>query len=234
MCLVDIVVVCLADTTSLPPSILVAVPKIAQQKVDDAQLHVDGIRISQSEASSLQMSINSTITTDGSAKAVIAPFKGSMWLMDYNPPFVFAEIDFPETSSDPLVMVNISQAINIDRMTELTTFNEYLLSRDRVTIRVEGNTTLRVSGLARDYPVTFSKDIEMAGFNSFAGIKVQNITVKLGTTNNFNATATIPNPTIWTVDVVSNQPMTEELPILKKSAFTSGRKMRKEEVRNQS
>jgi hypothetical protein len=172
--------------------------------VDDAKLHLDGISISQTKASSLVMSINSTITTDGSAKAVIAPFTGSMWLLDNDPPFVFAQVAFPETSSDPLVMVNISQTINVDSMPELTVFNQYLLSRDKVNVRVEGDTTLRVSGIAKDYPVTFSKDVEIVGFNSFAGISVTNAHVKLGTTNNFNATVTIPNPTIWTIDVVSN------------------------------
>ncbi|KAI1856972.1 uncharacterized protein JN550_013538 [Neoarthrinium moseri] len=185
----------------VPCIILVAVPKMAQQKVDAAHLSIEGITISQSETNSLNMAINSTITTDGSAHAKIAAFSGTMWLLDHDPPLAFATVDFPEVSSDALVTVNTSQHLPIEHMEELTLFNQYLLAKETVNVRVQGDTTIRVSGIARDYPITFSKDVEIVGFNNFAGMKVDNTSVSLSTTKNFNATATIPNPTIWTIDV---------------------------------
>jgi hypothetical protein len=178
---------------------------MAQQKVNEAQLHIDGVTITQSEAGSLHMAINSTITTDGSAHATIAGFNGTMWLLDVDPPIAFANVLFPETPSDALVLVNISQPVAVDHLAELTTFNQYLLAKEVVHVRVEGSTTVRVSGIARDYPITFSKDIDFDGFNGFAGISVSNPHVSLVPLNNFNATATIPNPTIWTVEVVSTK-----------------------------
>lgn len=182
--------------------ILVAVPKIAQKKVDESQLNIDGVTISQSQTGSFNMAINSTITTDGSVHATIAAFAGTMWLLDHDPPLAFASIDFPETPSDALVLVNVSQAVDIDHMSELTIFNSYLLTNESVNVRVEGDTTVRVSGIARDYPITFSKDVEFAGFNSFNGISVTDPHVSLKNASNFNATTTIPNPTTWTVEVV--------------------------------
>ncbi|KAK9418198.1 hypothetical protein SUNI508_08392 [Seiridium unicorne] len=185
----------------VPCVILVAVPKIAQQKVDKAQLKIDGVAITQSETGSFNMAINSTITTDGSAHATIAAFNGTLWLLDYDPPFAFATVSFPETPSNALVLVNISQPVTIDHASELTIFNQYLLTRESVNVRVEGDTTVRVSGIARNYPITFSKDVEFTGFNSFNGISVTNPHVSLANASNFNATSTIPNPTTWTVEV---------------------------------
>ncbi|KAH8675783.1 hypothetical protein BX600DRAFT_494225 [Xylariales sp. PMI_506] len=184
-----------------PVLILVAVPKIAQQKIDAATLSVDGVVISQTESNSLHMAINSTISVDGSIKATIGAFNGTMILTDYDPNFKFATLQFPEVKSESLIMVNISQELPIEYMTELTIFNTYLLTRESVHVRIIGDTTVRVSGIARDYPVTFDKEIEFVGFNSFNGLAIENPHVQLTTRNNFNATAVIPNPTLWTIDV---------------------------------
>lgn len=188
--------------------LLVAVPKIAQQKINEATLHVDGIVISQTQTGSLNMAINSTISADSSVHATIAGFDGTMYLTDVSPPLPFARLKFPEVVSSSLVMVNISQHLEIADLAALTAFNTYFLQNPLAHVRISGDTTARVSGIARDYPVTFSKDIEMVGFNGFKGLVVSNALVKTSTTNenNFNATVYIPNPTIWTLDVVSRPP----------------------------
>jgi hypothetical protein len=176
---------------------------MAQQKIDAAVLHIDGITVTDSETASLNMAINSTITTDGSTHATIAGFTASMWLEDYDPPFQFASIDFPATASDALVVVNVSQTVPVKYLTELTIFNTYLLGSPSVNVSIRGDTTVRVSGIARDYAVKFDKTVTISGFNSFDGLSVSNTTVALASTNNFNATAIIPNPSIWTIEAVS-------------------------------
>lgn len=148
------------------------------------------------------MAINASITSDGSVHATIAGFTGTMYLADADPPVEFASIDFPETTSDALVLVNVSQTIPVQHLAELTLFNSYLLNRDAVHIQIRGDTTARVSGIARDYPVVFDKTVEIVGFNSFAGLSVENANIALTPKDNFNATAVLPNPTIWTIDVV--------------------------------
>lgn len=186
----------------VPVVLLVAVPKIAQRKLNDAKLHVDSIVISQSKTNSLHMAINSSITSDGDVHATVHGFEGTMYLTDVEPPLAFAQVQFPETSSESLVLVNVSQELQISDMAALTTFNTYLLANETLTVRIKGDTTVRVSGIARDYPVTFEKDVQMAGFNGFKGTYVTNANVTAGgSTNNFNATAHLPNPTIWTIDV---------------------------------
>ncbi|KAI0136666.1 hypothetical protein BJ170DRAFT_677537 [Xylariales sp. AK1849] len=185
----------------VPCILLVAVPRIAQSKINAATLNVDSIIISQSETNSLNMAINSTISTDGKTHATIAAFNATYYLLDYDPVFEFATIEFPEVSAESLVVVNVSQHMPIEHMTELTIFNTYLLEKETVRIKIKGETTVRVSGIARDYPVTFDKDIEMVGFNSFNGLSIENPQVRLADTNNFNGTVHLPNPTIWTIEV---------------------------------
>ncbi|KAI0176782.1 hypothetical protein BJ166DRAFT_7732 [Pestalotiopsis sp. NC0098] len=184
----------------VPCIILIAVPKMAQKKVDEAQLNIDGVAVTQTEANSFNLAINSTITTDGSAHATIHAFNGTMWLLDETP-VAFASVMFPETASDAEVPVNISQTVTVDHLSELTAFNQALLVNETVNVRVNGSTTIRVSGIARDYPITFSKDIVFQGFNGFAGINVTDPVVGLTATKNFNATVNIPNPTVWSVEV---------------------------------
>lgn len=192
-----------------PPRILVAVPKMAQRKLNDASMHIDSIVISQSKTNSYHMAINSTISADESTHATIRGFEGTMYLMDVDPPAAFAKLQFPEVKSTAEINVNVSQEMVVEDMAALVTFNTYLVQRKTVRVKVEGDTKVRVSGIARDYPVTFTKEVELNGFDGFKGLSVSSINVKVGgDKNNFNGISHIPNPTVFTLEVVSIAPDT--------------------------
>lgn len=177
----------------VPVVLLVGVPKIAQQKLDDAELHLDGINISNTQAQNLTMAINSTITTDGSVHATVEGFQGVMYLEDLQPHSPFAKINFPQTSSDAFQTVNVSQFLPIDDVKALTVFNTWLLANESLRVTVLGDTDVRVRGISRDYGVTFKKTVDMPGLNAFAGTVVNQTSISLDKENNFNATAYIPN-----------------------------------------
>ncbi|KAI1376353.1 hypothetical protein F4677DRAFT_89314 [Hypoxylon crocopeplum] len=181
--------------------ILVAVPRMAQSKLDEATLSIDGIIITNVQTNSLNMAINSTITTDGSTHATIDSFEGTMYLADVNPPLAFARINFPETTSDALQTVNVSQQIPISDQNAFTTFNTYLIQRESVSVLINGDTYVHVSGISRAYSVTFSKTVSLKGLNGFRGLDVTNPHVNIQQSNNFNATAHIPNPSVLTLDI---------------------------------
>lgn len=152
------------------------------------------------------MAIDSTILADSSVHATIRAFDGTMSLSpnkDGAAPVAFAKFQFPEISSTAQVIVNVSQKVAVEDTNSLVTFNEALLSQESVHVRVEGHTQIRVSGIARDYPVTFRKEVELKAFNGFAGLSVSNINVTQASVNNFNGTAHIPNPTVFTFELVS-------------------------------
>ncbi|KAI0148128.1 hypothetical protein F4776DRAFT_300780 [Hypoxylon sp. NC0597] len=196
-----IVVIAIAAAIVVPCVLLVAVPKMAQQKLNEAALAIDGIVITNVETNSLNMAINSTITTDGSTHATIDGFEGTMYLADTDPPLAFAKINFPETTSDALQTVNVSQEIPISDQGAFTTFNEHLMQQETVNVAVKGDTHVHVSGISRAYGVTFSKTVPLRGLNSFQGLSVANPHVSTAQVNNFNATAHIPNPSVLALDV---------------------------------
>ncbi|OTA69025.1 hypothetical protein K449DRAFT_396401 [Hypoxylon sp. EC38] len=188
--------------TDIFSRLLVAVPRMAQQKLNEATLSIDGIVITNVETNSLNMAINSTITTDGSTHATIDGFEGTMYLVDTDTPLEFAKINFPETTSDALQTVNVSQEIPISNLGAFTTFNEDLMQKVIVYVAVKGDTHVHVSGISRAYGVAFSKTVPIQGLNGFQGLSVSNPHVSTAQVNNFNATAHIPNPSLLGLDVV--------------------------------
>ncbi|KAI1142809.1 hypothetical protein F5Y05DRAFT_366259 [Hypoxylon sp. FL0543] len=198
---VYVAILVIAVVIVVPCILLVAVPRMAQQKLDEATLTIDGIVITHVQANSLNMAINSTITTDGSTHATIDGFEGTMYLADVEPPLAIAKINFPETTSDALQTVNVSQEIPISDQAVFTTFNEHLMQQETVKVMVKGDTHIHVSGISRAYGVTFSKIVSLQGLNKFKGLNVANPHVSIAQTNNFNATTHIPNPSVLTLDV---------------------------------
>jgi Protein of unknown function (DUF3712) len=144
-------------------SILVAIPHIAQQKINEATLSIEGISILQTQTTSYQLGINSTIRSDGSIHATIKSFNGSMYLEDLQPHTPFSTVLFPESTSDAVVTVNVSQHMDVTNLDAFTTFNTWLLNNETLRVTISGDTFVRVSGIARDYPVTFTKTVTLNG-----------------------------------------------------------------------
>ncbi|KAL2199505.1 hypothetical protein P885DRAFT_74669 [Corynascus similis CBS 632.67] len=180
----------------VPCVLLVAVPKIAQQKIDDAELILDGIVVTQAESKSLTMAINSTIKTDGSVHADIDAFEGVMYLEDYEPHTPFAKINFPATTAEKLQTVNVTQNLHITDVEALTRFNTWLLINDTLRVTVKGDTHVHVKGISRAYSVVFKKTITMPGLRGLDGTVVKPTWIGLEADekgNNFRADTIIPN-----------------------------------------
>ncbi|KAI1329142.1 hypothetical protein F5Y16DRAFT_366818 [Xylariaceae sp. FL0255] len=181
--------------------LLVAVTNITQQKVNEAELTIDGIQVTGTEPNSYTMSIQATIKADSSIKATVDGFNGTMWLADTNPPLAFASINFPQTDTSAVQQVNVTQDVQISDAAAFTTFNEYLLTNKSITVWVLGKTHVHVSGISHAYGVDFNKTVILTGLDGFAGLSVTNPKISLAETNNFNGTTNIPNPSILTLDI---------------------------------
>lgn len=191
-----------ATVIIVPTVLLVAVPKIAQQKLNSAKLTIDGITVTNTQTDSLVMAINSTIEADDSVHATIDAFEGTMYLADVDPPLAFAQIEFPETTSASRQAVNASQEIQISDIDAFTTFNKALLAKESVMVQVKGDTHIHVSGISRAYSVTFDKTVTLKGLNNFAGLSITNPVISaLVSKNNFNGTVHIPNPSVLTLEI---------------------------------
>lgn len=186
----------------VPVVLLVAVPKIAQSKLDEAELTIDSIVMSNSEPNKFTMSINSVIKSDGKVHATIEPFTGQMYVEGDDRPF--AAVNFPQTTSDAFQVVNVTQETNIDDMAAFTDFNKKLLQSTDFQVRVAGDTGIHVKGIDRRYPVTFSKTLTLAGLQTFDGTEVFNSSISIkgypdGT--NFRGQTRIPNRSVVTFEV---------------------------------
>ncbi|PKS06539.1 hypothetical protein jhhlp_007287 [Lomentospora prolificans] len=182
--------------------IFVGVPKIAQKKLDEAELTIDSIIISSTEPKQYNMAVNSTIRTDGKTHATIAPFTGVMYLEDLEPHTPFASVEFPETTSEKLQVVNVSQIVEVTNMDAFTTFNTWLLANETLRMTIEGDTSVKVKGISKNFGVTFKKTVDLKGLNGFHGLKVTDANVDIATTKkNFNGTVDIPNASILTIEI---------------------------------
>lgn len=191
-------------------------PKIAQSRVDGAKLKIDGIQVSQTQATNFTLAINATISADDSIHAVLDPFEGEMYLANTAAPeTAFARVAFPSTTSASLTAVNISQFTEIIDLDAFTTFNKYLLVNDTIQVGVRGNTKIRVSGISRKYDVHFEQAVTINGLGNLDGITVPNSTVALtpdADGNNFFGTVVIPNRSPLAFEIVSSTPVTLEAP----------------------
>lgn len=187
-------------------SIFVAVPKIAQDKVNDAELEIDSIVASNTQEGNFTMSVNSTIRISSSTSATIDGFEGVMYLEDYEPHAPFARLSFPETTGDSLQVVNISQFTPITDLDAFTRFNTWLLLNDSIRVTVEGDTNIHIKGLSRAYPINFKKTVTLTGLQNFNGTSVPYSTVSLSRDangDNFHGTVTVPNRSVVTFEIVS-------------------------------
>lgn len=183
--------------------IFVGVKAIAQKKLNNAALSIQGITVTNTTSDEFTMSINSTIKSD-STKATVESFNATMYLEDEADHTPFATILFPETENQPEQTVNVTQSVPIENMDALTTFNTWLLANDSLRVTVYGKTHIKVHGISRRYPVTFKKIITMPGLSGFAGISVSDINVTSSTFSdgsNFHATVTIPNKSLVAFEI---------------------------------
>lgn len=196
-CCITVLVVCLV--------IFVGVANIAQSKINDAKLEVQGVSVTKTTSNSYFMQINSTITTDGSVKANVAPFKGVMYLEDDPSQTPFVTVDFPATNADKHQTVNISQEVTIQDMDAFTKFNTWFFVNDTIKITVFGHTTVQPAGLDRNYGVTFKKTLTMNALNLLKGASVPVSSTKTSLSSsvyyNFNGTSVIPNQSVYTLDL---------------------------------
>ncbi|KAF5248469.1 hypothetical protein FANTH_5870 [Fusarium anthophilum] len=200
---VYLIILCIIVVIVVPVIILVAVPKIAQSKINEAKLEIQSVRILNAESDAYLMEIDSSITTDGKIHANVDPFEADMYLEDWPAHAAFATVKMPETNSNKHQVVNVSQQVTITDMEEFTRFNVWFHNNETVRVTVYGKTKVKPSGLTRKYGVTFKKTLELKGLNHFAGTEVTDGHIGFGSGKdapNFNGTTTIPNASVFTLD----------------------------------
>ncbi|KAK7731035.1 hypothetical protein SLS53_008906 [Cytospora paraplurivora] len=176
--------------------IFVGIPRIAQSRVNAAELTIQGIALSQTQADNFTLSINSTLKADSSIGAVFDPFDAVMYLEDWAPQTPYARVRFPRTTSAAETVVNITQFTEILDQNAFAVFNTWFLLNETLNLSVEGDTHVKVSGISKKFPVHFKKTVNMPGLSNLNGTTVPESRVSLTADaqgDNFFGTVTIPN-----------------------------------------
>lgn len=182
--------------------IFVAVPKIAQSKMNSSELSIESIQISETEPKQYRMQVESTIRTDGKIHATVDGFRGVMYLEETEDHTPFATIDFPQTTAEKESKVSVNQIVKVENMDAFTQFNTWLLANETLKMTIEGDTKVHVKGLSKAYGVNFKKTVDLKGLNGFHGLNVIKSDVRPAqSTDNYNATVAVPNASIMTIDI---------------------------------
>ncbi|KIH92757.1 hypothetical protein SPBR_02927 [Sporothrix brasiliensis 5110] len=193
----------LAVVLAVMLTIFIGVKNIAQSKINDAVLDVQGISCTSTETNAFTLGINTTLKS-GTTKATVEAFQGVMYLEDEPSHTPFVTIDFPETQNKPFQTVNISQHVDIADIPALTMFNTWLLNNESLRVTVLGYPNVKVPGISKKYGVTFKKTITMPGLNGFDGLNAKNSSINPSNFTdgtNFHTTATIPNKSLVTFEI---------------------------------
>lgn len=186
------------------PSVLVGFPRIIQDKVNASVLSIDGISVTNTKTNTVQVSINSSVSSSNSIPAVVEGFDAIMYLEDKLPHTPIMTLKMPETKTG-MALVNITQEINGTANQPFIDFNSWYLWNESFPITVEGDTLVHVKGL-KPAKVHFKKTVTLKGINGFKGLTVTHANVSLSAAddpqgNNFHGFADIPNPSILTFEV---------------------------------
>lgn len=182
----------------------VAIPKIIQNKVNGAELHVDSIRVFDTKEDTVMIAFDSWVDADDSISATIDSFEASMYLEDKLPHTPFAVQTMPETKTG-LSIVNITSMLETkgERAQAFADFNAWMMTNETVRLGVSGRTKVRAKGL-KAHEVDFKKVVELKGLNGFKGLEVTESEVDLAAKSgqdNFKGAAIIPNPSVLSLEL---------------------------------
>jgi len=179
------------------------IPKVAQSKLNDAVLTIEGLRVTQTQTNSVYTEINSTISSNSGISANFDGFNASLYLEDKQPQTPFAYLQMPATTAGSAVAVNVSQLLNIYDAQAYADYNTWYLLNETFRMTITGTTKVHIGSLPA-YNVNFAKTVNVTGLNAFKGLNITSSSVS-GTPDaqgdNFHGFVTIPNPSVLTVDI---------------------------------
>lgn len=129
-----------------------------------------------------------------------------MYLEDKLPHRPFLTLNMPSIKTTSKQIININQDFEIKDMDAFATYNTWFSSNESLWITIDGDTTVRPSGLNRDFDVDYKKTYQIKGLNKLKGLDVVESDLTLGTKGdepNFTGAVQLPNPSKFTIEIVS-------------------------------
>ena len=177
----------------------VAFPKIAQHGINQSELTVNSLILSNPTPNSFHLSQNSTITNNSPYHPQLDAFNASLSLQGTNTPYAYVELPHLHATQSGTNLID--QDVSITDLAAFTAYNIAVLNQESVQINVNGSTTLHEMKFP-DAKVAYNTTTTMKGFNKFSGFNVSSIKAIIppdadGT--NMVGEVYFPNPSVLTL-----------------------------------
>ncbi|KAK6530573.1 hypothetical protein TWF281_007416 [Arthrobotrys megalospora] len=182
-----------------------AIPKIAQNSVNDSTLQVDAIAITNPSNERFTLSMNSTAHSHSPVSAHFSPQTFEMYL----PPADGQQIVPFMTLSVGRLDIKDTLTINVsDVVTEILDkpayddFSSQVLKNEKLSLGIRSNPEVNVGAIK--FKVDYQKTVELMGLNGLKGIKLFNpevLETPMEDGTNMVTDGIIPNPSSFTLQV---------------------------------
>lgn len=186
--------------------VYVAMPKIAQNQVNDSTLAFDSIEFLDPTPETINLTQVATLYSPSIFSPTLDAFTAEAWLVTNGTfsPTPFFNINLPKihakAKGDTTVSVD-GQLITYTNLTDVAEYSTQVLTNEYVTTALTGETTLHLGALP-SVRVKYNKTITYKGLNGLKGFNVTdariNVSAPAGTPS-FRGNAFIPNPSGMTI-----------------------------------
>ncbi|TGZ82565.1 hypothetical protein EX30DRAFT_305281 [Ascodesmis nigricans] len=182
--------------------IFAIIPKIAQDKVNEADLTIHGLEIRQATPDSYKLSMDSSIHTGYGigSKARIEPMTASLYIDSKKKPFLKVPVGEVHGKGD-VPVVQEDYPVTIDDMDAMDQFVKGLMDNSTINFKLSGRSKLWLGKI--NTMINYNEDIELKGLNKLEGmvIKAYDILSKQADGSNMGGKVLIPNPTVFTIEM---------------------------------
>ncbi|KAJ5154717.1 uncharacterized protein N7500_010156 [Penicillium coprophilum] len=184
----------------LLPVVYVAYPKIAQDGITDSTLEIREMIITNPTPESFHLEQRQIIGTHSSFHPQIYEFDSAVSLGGAAKPF--AHVTVPPVKSKDGAELHFEQKVDLSDAAAFKDYNVAVMLDEEVLLNVYGRPGLKEGGLPKT-TVTYNKTVPMKGLNGLKGFDVPEFFIIYPPKNGIgmNGTATIPNPSVMTIEM---------------------------------
>jgi hypothetical protein len=140
-------------------SIYVAIPKIAQDDINDSTLEVKAMDVTSPTPDGVHLKLSNVAKSDSSFHPTIDAFQGGLSL-DGKTPFLY--ISVPEVKAEAETNINVEQDVKFASKDAFNAYNKAMMGSESLDVYLDGKTKVHQSGL-RAISVDYNKKITMKG-----------------------------------------------------------------------
>ncbi|GAB7353346.1 hypothetical protein MBLNU459_g3832t1 [Dothideomycetes sp. NU459] len=180
------------------PVVYVAYPKISQDGINNAGIHITSEQILNPTADSADLTLTGEFLSNSSFHPTLAAHNASLYLEGSDNPFTSLLI--PTLKGSNGTAFSIKQTVQITDMAEFTKYCVASLQSQALTIFIRGKGGLKEGSLPKNN-VNYDVKVTQLGLNGLQGLDLTSFELKnnLPYSANSVGNVTIPNPSVFTL-----------------------------------